>query len=108
VSWPSPGSTPSASLAETINATLRRQSDPPAPVTEDSLTFVCLRGDHRLRAADAEVRRSGTEVEYVCPVDGASLCCVGESSYAFSDGDLLIAAGEEEVSWWDYFHRGDE
>jgi hypothetical protein len=94
-------------MSDAINAGLTSTGEAPVtPITEDALTFKCLRCGRMLSAAQTVVTRSPTEVVYECPHDAARLVTIHDRDYSFQDGDLRIRVGNEEVDWWDYNTRG--
>ena len=103
MTWPRPGSALPQHLAEAINLHVGSVTEtPPEPVSEESLSFRCLHGDHSLPASDAAVSRTASAVIYRCPYDGAQLVSIGHGDYAFSEGELMIEQGDDTISWWDY------
>jgi hypothetical protein len=96
-------------LSEAINRTFawRGQPLPNPPLTEEALTFECLRCGRALRAAQMLVKRTPGEVVYACPYDDATLVTIHDRDYSFSDGEVTILVGGDTVSWWE-FMGGDD
>jgi hypothetical protein len=90
---------------------------PPVRVTEDLLTFTCRRCGRTLSAAQALITRNPGKVAYSCPDDGATFVTIhgprrGSAhaapwDYHFSEVDLTIRVGAEQVAWWDFVHSAD-
>jgi hypothetical protein len=96
-------------LSEVINRHIAfGRGAPPVNVTEAMLTFECLRCGRALSAAETVVARSPSAIAYLCPHDEATLVTIHPRDYQFTDGDLTIRVGDEEVPWWDFARRRDQ
>jgi hypothetical protein len=105
-----------ALLSEAINRHMAFGRDvPQTRVTEGMLTFACLRCDRTLSAAQTVVTRNPGEVVYTCPHDDATLVTIQTSGtprgvwdYSFSEGELTIRVGDEQVAWWEFVGGDDD
>jgi hypothetical protein len=96
-------------LSETINRHMAfGRTEPLALLSEDQLSFTCLRCGRVLSATEAVLNRTADEVAYSCPDDGAIFATIQESGCGFSEGELRIRVGGEEVDWSDYVKSGRE
>jgi hypothetical protein len=94
-------------LSETINRHMARVGRDAPRVVEGMLTFMCLRCSRALSAAQTVVVRKPGEVVYACPDDNATLVTIHADDYVFSDGDLTIRVGAEQVAWWEFVSPDD-
>jgi hypothetical protein len=62
-------------------------------LTEDMLSFECLRCRRPLSASQTIVARTPREVAYLCPNDEAVLATIHDDAYSFHDGGLTIRNG---------------
>jgi hypothetical protein len=96
-------------LSDAINGHMAfGASGPQCPVTEEMLSFECLRCGSVLSAAQTIVRRTSREVAYLCPSDEAVLVTIHDRDYSFHEGGLTIRVGEDDVDWWDFVDRDDD
>jgi hypothetical protein len=95
-------------LSEAINEQMAFRRDAARDsLTEDALTFRCIRCGHRMRAREAILTRTATEVVYECPRDRASLVTIHDQDLSFVDGELTIQVDGHAVDWWEFVTEGE-
>jgi hypothetical protein len=77
----------------------------PVSLTEEKLTFHCLRCGRHVRAPDAVVTRTPSLVFYECPHDGAPFVTIQDVCYGFAECELTIRVDDQHVDWSDLMDR---